>query len=153
MRGERDEIARARVLEALRSGKSVTAAAKAGGVARQTPYQWADRGDAEMQAALEARARLRSDDEPATPSAQAVAPPARGRLHKDERLALKALREVARGSDSDMCRVGAAKALLDYRRKLRESAAAKPSAPPAAPAPGDSGEDAGAIITRIVGRA
>lgn len=58
MRGERDEAARAAVLAALRAGAAVTTAARGAGLARQTPYQWARRGDEEMREALEqARAR------------------------------------------------------------------------------------------------
>lgn len=137
MRGERDEVARRKVLEGLRRGLSVAAAARAAGVARQTVYQWRDRGDEEMGRALASRGSPASD--PPTPAA----PPARQRAHKDERLALRALREIAEGGDSEMCRVVAAKALLDHRRKLREAATPKPGAAappgdPAAPRPGRS---------------
>lgn len=133
MKGERDEVARRKVLEGLGRGLSVAAAARAAGVARQTVYQWRDRGDEEMGRALASRGSPASD--PPTPPA--AAPPARQRAHKDERLALRALREIAEGGDSEMCRVVAAKALLDHRRKLREAATPKPgaAAPPGGPAP------------------
>lgn len=160
MKGERDEAARAKVLAALGRGESVTAAAKAGGVARQTPYQWADRGDLEMRDALAAAKRgggprpADRDQEraPGPPAPSAPAPAVRQKLHKDERLALEALREVAGGGESEMCRVVASKALLEHHRKRRQDAEAKKIAapPPSLPPDGD-GEDLGALITRLSG--
>lgn len=153
MRGERDERARAKVLEALGAGATVTAAARAAGVARQTPYQWADRGDTEMEGAL-AAAKARGRGTPVTegePARRAPAP--RAKPNADESLALEALRTVAGESESDMCRCVAAKALLDHHRKAREAAAPKPGAGAPRPIPthDEGGEDLGALITRIVG--
>ena len=55
---DRDLAARARFLAALEGGATVSAAARAAGVNRATPYQWAKRGDPELAAAIE-QARLR----------------------------------------------------------------------------------------------
>lgn len=55
---DRDLAARARFLAALEGGQTVSAAARAAGVNRATPYQWAKRGDPELAAAIE-QARLR----------------------------------------------------------------------------------------------
>lgn len=157
MKGERDEAARAKVLAALGRGESVTAAAKAGGVARQTPYQWADRGDLEMRDALAAAKRgvgpRPADREAGPPAPETPAPPVRQKLHKDEKLALDALREVADGGESEMCRCVAAKALLEHHRKRRQDAEAKKIAapPPSLPPEGGDGEDLGALITRLSG--
>lgn len=140
MRGERDERARAKVLEVLAAGGSVTAAAKAAGVARQTPYQWADRGDDEMRDALAgSKRRGRGEGKGDGPGAPRAAPARREKPHADELLALDALREVARGErDGEGCspgaHVNAAKALLEHHRKRREAAAPKvgAGAPPRA---------------------
>jgi transposase-like protein len=131
MKGERDERARAKVLEVLASGGSVTAAAKAAGVARQTPYQWADRGDTEMADALAAsKQRGRGEGKGDGPGAPRAAPARREKPHPDENLALDTLREVARGNrDGEGCSPGAhvqaAKALLEHHRKRREEAKPK----------------------------
>ena len=53
MRGQRDQAARSAFLAALRGGATVTAAAKVARVSRKTPYQWVERHDAEVKAALE----------------------------------------------------------------------------------------------------
>lgn len=55
MRGERDEGKRAVLLEALRAGTTVSAAAKAAGCHRQLVYSLIRRGDAELAAAVAAR--------------------------------------------------------------------------------------------------
>lgn len=159
MKGERDEEARRKVLEVLAAGGSVTAAAKAAGIARQTPYQWADRKDEEMRLALAAAKRRGRGGGPAAGRAPAARPPHERprKPNADEALALETLRAVARGDrdgedTSPSAHVQAAKGLLDYHRKLRQdltpTTSAKPSAPPAVP---EDDEDLGALITRISG--
>lgn len=159
MKGERDERARQVVLRALGRGESVTAAARAAGVARTTPYQWADRGDLEMRDALASAKRGGGGRPPAASPAppEAPAPRARPKLHKDERLALDALRGVAEEDDPPKgaaARVAAAKALLDHHRKRRQDAQAEKVAAPPSTHPGErdgDGEDLGALITRLSG--
>lgn len=155
MKGERDERARAKVLAELAAGRSVTAAAKAAGVARTTPYQWADRGDDQMREALESARKGRPvEGTPSVPCPQG--PPSPKRLHKDERLAIQTLRAVARGErDGKECapgaHVAAARALLEHHRKRRQDAEATKigAPPPVSPEGEDEGEDVGALITRI----
>ena len=160
MKGERDERARAVVLAALASGQNVTAAARAAGVARQTPYQWADRGDLEMRDAIAAAKRGRPADAPPpiAGAPAAAAPPVRAKLHKDERLALETLRAVAEGrrdgeGSSPSAHVNAAKALLEHHRKRRQDAQASKigAPPPTVPQDRPGGEDLGALITRLSG--
>lgn len=144
MKGERDEVARSAVLAALAAGASVTAAARAGGVARQTPYQWADRGDEEMREALEAatRKKLPGGGDPT-------------KLHEDERLALETLRAVAQGErdESGACtaQVQAARALLEHHRKRRQYAEATKIGAPPASAPRGNDDGLGALITKLSG--
>lgn len=141
MKGERDERARALVLEALAQGRSVTAAAKAAGVARTTPYQWAERGDDQMREALERRGKPTEGPSPPpdTPAPAPAEPPkARKRLHKHEREAIRHLLAVARGErDGEKAapgaHVAAAKALLEHYEKRRASSV--PKVGPGAPAP------------------
>src|SRR5687768_13605769 len=134
MRGERDETARRAVIEALNGGESVSAAARVAKIARRTIYQWRDRGDPEIEAALERAAEFRAAGPVATALAQAA--PVQTNLSEDDKLALEGLREVLRDKEeAGSTKVQAAKALLDHGHKMRIAAKAGPGAPLAAKAP------------------
>lgn len=105
---ERDVAGREAFLAALSGGASVTAACRAAGINRSTPYQWLRRGgDAELEAALEA-ARARGGRGRRAPPA----PPDAGA--EDLRaVALRELRRVLEGKETeDGVRVQAARLAL-----------------------------------------
>jgi len=152
MRGERDDDARRAVIEALLGGESVSSAARIGKVARQTVYQWRDRGDPEIEAALERASELRAGGSVA--KALAVVAPVSQPLSPDDNLALDGLRAVLKDDEEPgSTRVAAAKALLDHGHKMRIASKAGPGAPVGAPPkvqPDEMGADEAAARFRVV---
>jgi LmbE family N-acetylglucosaminyl deacetylase len=147
MKGQRDQAAREKVLEALRAGRNVTEATRAAGVHRGTPYQWAERGDAEIAAALAAgpgRGRATQQAKPRAPVTGEERP-------KVERLREAALDRLLRIIEDDGQRasdhVAAAKAALALSEQAK---AASPSAPSARTGSGRTIEERQARLLNVL---
>lgn len=137
MAGDQDTEKRIALAEAQASGLNVTEAAKVAGFSRRHAYRL--QGDADFVRMLEARRRQREE---------APAP-----VDVDERLALEALREVARSGESETARVAAAKelrAVAAERRRAAPSGAA-PSEPVAAKPAGSALASAKAFLRQHKG--
>ena len=119
------------MIEALTAGESVSSASRLAEVARQTIYQWRDRGDPEIAAALERAADLRAGGPVAAALAQAAPGSVSAVLSPDDELALEGLRAVLKDPENEpgSTRVAAARALLDHGHKMRIAAKAGPGAP------------------------
>lgn len=134
MRGERDTKARAAFLAALEDGASVAAAARAAGVKRQTPYQWAQRGDSEVGQALEA-ARARGGRGQRTDLLRASEPESVAAVPPEEaselrRLAVDRLRRVLEDDHQETKdHIAAARVALSVVVPRPSPAAPAPAAP------------------------
>lgn len=112
---DRDQAARRCFIDGLAAGLDVQAAARAAGIARQTPYQWAKRGDVEVDRALEARGALGGRGRSRAAAILAMDHPAAME-------ALEALRRVlADDSAPASVHIFAAKVALDVHRRLVEN--------------------------------
>jgi len=157
--GQRDEKARRIVLEEIAAGASISAAARKAGIVRQAVYNWVNRGDAELAAALDAARRkgtisMGCSSRGAPPPAEVAACKAMTQAQL-ERLALDTMQALLR-ADHEPTRLRAAERLYLIAQELpRDADAEQPDAPAAGSKPRarDKGlsPEAAAARFRVVG--